>query len=65
MGEVCLAEKRVQPHRCLWEQSGPEAAQLRLVLKLRGERGRLSGNVVPFDRRDVAHAASLVAGEPR
>jgi hypothetical protein len=61
MGEPCLAE-RVLPHRCLWEQASPEAAQLRLVLRLRGERG---GQVVPFDRRDVAHAASLVAGEPR
>jgi len=51
----CLSEKRVQPHRCLWEQSGPEAAQLRLVFKLRGERGTRGGNLVPFDR--WSHAA--------
>jgi hypothetical protein len=50
MGEVCLAEKRVQPHRCLWEQNSPEAAQLCLVLKLRGERGSRSGNIITFDR---------------
>jgi hypothetical protein len=50
MGEVCLAEKRVQPHRCLWEQTNPEAAQLRLVLQLRGVQGWVGRDTIPFDR---------------
>ena len=58
MGEVCLAEKRVQPHRCLWEQTNPEAAQLRLVLRLRLERGT-QGGVVPFDRWPHAAGAEV------
>jgi hypothetical protein len=55
MGKICLNEERVHPHRCLWEQNSPEATQLRLVLKLRGERGAGGGNIIPFDR--WAHAA--------
>jgi hypothetical protein len=50
MEDPGLPEKRVQAHRCLWEQNNPEAAQLRLVLKLRSERGSRVGNMVPFDR---------------
>jgi hypothetical protein len=56
MGEVCLAEKRVQPHRCLWEQTNPEAAQLRLVLRLRRAQG---GQLVPFDRWPHAAGAEV------
>ena len=38
---------QVVPHKCLWEIGGPEAAQVRLAMRL---RTRAKGQVVEFDR---------------
>ena len=58
MNQSTLANiHQVIPFRCLWDLAGPEADQVRLVLRLRAGRGGL----VNFDRREAAHAASEVA----
>ena len=56
MEDLCFVEEGEEPgglvlrHTVLAGRTEAAAAQLRLVLRLRGERGSRSGNIIPFDR---------------
>lgn len=47
----------------LWEMGGDAADQVRLVLRLRAERGMQAGRISPLGEAWWGHAASVSGGE--